>query len=110
MILGTVGSLLIVSFVSHGIASLEFESAVGTRNRSLEYLPLIVGYFHRVHNLWWVLPVVASIFGLLLLARAECRTLFLAWFLSVVALAIVGWASFFVLALYLVRTNFYMCR
>jgi len=108
LILGAVGSLLIVSFISHGIAIQEFKWAVGTRDRPVENLPALTAYFHRLHGFWWVLPVVFGVFGIWLLIRPECRTSLLAWFLCVIAFVLTGWFSFFLVALYLVRTTFYM--
>lgn len=107
LILGAVGCVLLVSFVTHGVATLEFKWAVGTRDIPVANLPVLTAYFHRLHGLWWVLPVATGVFGAGLLVRPECRTSLLAWFLGGVAFVLGAWVSFFFLSLYLVRTTFY---
>ncbi len=50
LIVGAVGSLLIVGFVFHAIAMLEFKWSVGTRDMPRADIPALTAYFHRLHG------------------------------------------------------------
>jgi hypothetical protein len=107
VVLAVTGCLLIVSFVTYGIADLEFNWGVETRPL-LDHLPVITNYFRTLYHFWWVMPVASAVFGGALLIRPECQTSKLVWYVAIIALVGTFWVSFSILSLYLIKADFYM--
>jgi len=95
----------IMSVAIIGSANLEFHYAAWTR--SLTYLPAITEDFKKVYLWCSVLPILTTIFGILILAGGLHRMpIVIAYSVSLLAIGHLFWFFFWIISVYLVNQSF----
>jgi len=98
-------SLLVL--LAYGIGVNEFKYAV--REQDHHSIPAIAEIFKSIYPYFWILPILACIAGILLILKKETRTVFIAWYVAVFAIAGTFLLCLTILTHYLLSTEFRLC-
>jgi len=97
--------LSLLVYLAYGIGLNEFKYAV--REQDHHKIPAIAEIFRSSYTIFWILPLLAGISGLLLILRKkEVHITFVAWYVAVFATAGTFLLFWIILVHYLLSTEF----
>ena len=104
IIFGTIIVLSLLAYLAYGIGVNEFTYAV--REQDHHTIPAIAEIFKSVYPYFWMLPTLACIAGISLAFKKETRTVLVAWYVVVFAIAGTFLLCLTILIHYLLSTEF----
>ncbi|MGA2801589.1 MAG: hypothetical protein ABSE97_04360 [Verrucomicrobiota bacterium] len=99
--------LALLALLAYGIGVNEFTYAV--REQDHHTIPAIAEIFKAVYPYFWILPILACITGISLVFKKEIRTVLVAWYVAVFAIAGTFLLCLTILIHYLLSTEFRLC-
>jgi len=108
IIISAVVCSFLLAFVTTRVAYQEFHWAAWTSSRSpyAHYIPALAEYYRHIYSVGWLLPIVTTLIGFLVLVKKLTSPMIIACWVGVLAVVHLGWFLLSLLVLYLINQTF----